>query len=54
MESQHPRNHESEQRIVFSKQRKEHNLEALDRRLHELDIEKQKRKRVTDRKEGMV
>ena len=45
---------DEEQRLKYLRQRKEHNLETVERRIHEINIEKQRRIRHTDKKVGMV
>jgi len=54
MENRIQQNHEEEQRLKYLQQRREHNLETIEKRVHELAIEKQKRARNSDKKEGMV
>ena len=48
-----PQNRE-EKSPEYLRQKKAENQRTLEKRIHELEIEKQKRLRVNDKKEGMV
>jgi len=54
MENLNKTGNREEKSPEYLRQRKAENLRTLEKRIHELEIEKQKRMRVHDKKEGMV